>query len=54
MRRGVVLTVALSDNEKARIAAAAERERRTMSQWARLALLDALAASEKAIDAAKV
>lgn len=40
MKRPVWLTVNLSLEEKARIVAAAERERRTLSAWARLVLLD--------------
>lgn len=40
MKRPVWLTVNLSVEEKARIAAAAGRDRRTLSAWARLVLLD--------------
>lgn len=42
MKRSVILSIAVSEDEKARILAAAQAARRTMSAWARLVLLDAL------------
>ena len=42
MKRSVILSIAVGEKEKARMLAAATKERRSMSAWARLVLLDAL------------
>lgn len=45
--REAVVYVRLSAEERAQVDAAAERDRRTVGDWARLALLDAAAEDER-------